>query len=269
MSRIQSRFAALAAAGRKALIPYITAGDPDPGLTVRLMHGLVEAGADILELGVPFSDPMADGPVNQRSSERALKHGVGLADVLELVTDFRKSDVATPIVLMGYANPIEAMGAEKFVAAARAAGVDGVLVVDYPPEECAPFAALARGAGIDPIFMLAPTSTDRRIQEVARAGIEFGLHQALRNSSCPASTSIAMPPSSLAASKEPMPSSTSPGRRSPTGTPAASPGRCGRRRACGSSPCARRACGRRASSCIDAELRSRPRRPSAHQSNPT
>lgn len=180
MSRIQSRFAALAAAGRKALIPYITAGDPDPGLTVRLMHGLVEAGADILELGVPFSDPMADGPVNQRSSERALKHGVGLADVLELVTDFRKSDVATPIVLMGYANPIEAMGAEKFVAAARAAGVDGVLVVDYPPEECAPFAALARGAGIDPIFMLAPTSTDRRIQEVARAGSGYLYYVSLK-----------------------------------------------------------------------------------------
>src|SRR6188474_425254 len=141
MSRIPARFAALARDGRKALIPYITAGDPHPSLTVPLMRGLVEAGADILELGVPFSDPMADGPVIQRAGERALKHGVGLADVLRMVADFRRADSATPIVLMGYANPVEAMGVEKFIATARTAGVDGVIVVDYPPEECKDFAA--------------------------------------------------------------------------------------------------------------------------------
>jgi tryptophan synthase alpha chain len=180
MSRIQARFAALAAARRKALIPYITAGDPGPALTVRLMHALVEAGADILELGVPFSDPMADGPVIQRSSERALRNGIGLSDVLGLVAEFRSCDRETPIVLMGYANPIEAMGTEKFIAAAKAAGVDGVIVVDYPPEECAPFAALAREEGIDPIFLLAPTSTERRIQEVARVGSGYLYYVSLK-----------------------------------------------------------------------------------------
>jgi len=180
MSRIEAKFAALAAAKRKALIPYITAGDPDPALTVSLMHALVQAGADVLELGVPFSDPMADGPVIQRSSERALKHGIGLADVLGLVSEFRAQDAATPVVLMGYANPIEAMGQEKFVAAAKTAGVDGVIVVDYPPEECTQFAGLARAQGIDPIFLLAPTSTDRRIQEVARVGSGYLYYVSLR-----------------------------------------------------------------------------------------
>ena len=180
MSRIQGRFAALGRDKRKALIPYITAGDPHPSLTVPLMRGLVEAGADILELGVPFSDPMADGPVIQRSGERALKHGVGLADVLKLVSEFRKSDTATPVVLMGYANPIEAMGTEKFVGAAKAASVDGVIVVDYPPEECEPFAALAQKAGIDPIFLLAPTSNDQRIEQVARVGSGYLYYVSLR-----------------------------------------------------------------------------------------
>jgi len=168
MSRIQGRFEALARAKRKALIPYITAGDPDPTLTVPLMHALTESGADVLELGVPFSDPMADGPVNKRSSERALAKGVSLARVLDLVREFRSTDGKTPVVLMGYANPIEAMGVEKFVSAAASAGVDGVIVVDYPPEECVQFADRSRSHGIDPIFLLAPTSTDRRIQEVAR-----------------------------------------------------------------------------------------------------
>ena len=180
MSRIQGRFEALARAKRKALIPYITAGDPHPSLTVALMHGLVEAGCDILELGVPFSDPMADGPVIQRSGERALKHGVGLHDVLRMVGDFRKSDGATPVVLMGYANPIEAMGAENFIGAAKIAGVDGVIVVDYPPEECGEFAALARKNDIDPIFLLAPTSTDERIHEVARCGSGYLYYVSLR-----------------------------------------------------------------------------------------
>jgi tryptophan synthase alpha chain len=180
MSRIQGRFEALAKAKRKALIPYITAGDPHPSLTVPLLHGLVEAGADILELGVPFSDPMADGPVVQRAGERALKHGVGLSNVLAMVKDFRNSDDATPVVLMGYANPIEAMGIEKFAAAAKAAGVDGVIVVDYPPEECVEFSALMKRNDIDPIFLLAPTSTRKRIDEVARNGSGYLYYVSLR-----------------------------------------------------------------------------------------
>jgi tryptophan synthase alpha chain len=180
MSRIQGRFESLARDKRKALIPYITAGDPHPSLTVPLMRALVEAGADILELGVPFSDPMADGPVIQRAGERALKHGVGLSDVLKMVGEFRKADAATPIVLMGYANPIEAMGVEKFVAAARGAGVDGVIVVDYPPEECVEFSELAKKNGIDPVFLLAPTSTEKRINDVARIASGYLYYVSLR-----------------------------------------------------------------------------------------
>jgi len=180
MSRIAERFASLRKSGRKALIPYITAGDPQPSLTVPLMRALVEAGADILELGVPFSDPMADGPVIQRSGERALKHGVGLTDVLGFVSEFRKQDADTPIVLMGYANPIEAMGTESFLEKARAADIDGVIVVDYPPEECAEFSARAKQNGIDPVFLLAPTSTDKRIHEVARIGSGYLYYVSLR-----------------------------------------------------------------------------------------
>jgi tryptophan synthase alpha chain len=168
MSRIPATFAALRANRRKALIPFITAGDPSAESTVPLMHALVQAGADVIELGVPFSDPMADGPTIQRSSERALKQGVGLKHVIEMVADFRKSNDRTPVVLMGYANPIEAMGAQIFAAQAEAAGVDGVLVVDYPPEECADFAASVSVAGIDPIFLLSPTSSAERIQKVAQ-----------------------------------------------------------------------------------------------------
>ncbi|HTQ77190.1 MAG TPA: tryptophan synthase subunit alpha [Burkholderiales bacterium] len=167
MSRIQACFGALRKSGRKALVPYITAGDPSRELTVPLLHALVEGGGDVIELGVPFSDPMADGPVVQRSGERALKNGVSLGDVLELVKAFREKDRNTPLVLMGYANPIEAMGTERFVREAKDAGVDGVIVVDYPPEECREFAQLAKTNGIDPIFLLAPTSTDERIREVA------------------------------------------------------------------------------------------------------
>jgi tryptophan synthase alpha chain len=180
MSRIQGRFESLARDRRKALIPFITAGDPHPSLTVPLMRALVEAGADILELGVPFSDPMADGPVIQRAGDRALKHGVGLSDVLGLVAAFRKADEATPVVLMGYANPIEAMGVERFVDAASLAGVDGVIVVDYPPEECVEFSELAKKNGIDPVFLLAPTSTDKRIHEVARIGSGYLYYVSLR-----------------------------------------------------------------------------------------
>jgi tryptophan synthase alpha chain len=167
MSRIKSAFERLNGEGRKALIPFITAGDPEAALTVPLMHTLVEAGADVIELGVPFSDPMADGPTIQRASERALARGMTLRKVLELVNEFRKVDATTPVVLMGYANPIEAMGLEKFAGAAAAAGVDGVLVVDYPPEEAAAFGAAMKAHGMDPIFLLAPTSTAARIAQVA------------------------------------------------------------------------------------------------------
>ena len=180
MSRIRATFDALAARGRKALIPYVTAGDPHADTTAAIMHAMVAAGADVIELGVPFSDPMADGPVVQRAAERALKHGVGLSHVLAMVKEFRKNDAATPIVLMGYANPIEAMGVDRFVAAARAAEVDGVIVVDYPPEECEQFAAQAKKAGIDPVFLLAPTSTDKRIEQVARVGSGFLYYVSLR-----------------------------------------------------------------------------------------
>jgi tryptophan synthase alpha chain len=168
VSRIGATFEKLRAQRRAALIPFVTAGDPSPRQTVSVMHGLVRGGADVIELGMPFSDPMADGPVIQRSSERALKQGVGLRDVLAAVADFRRTDTATPVVLMGYANPIERMGLAVFVAAARAAGVDGVLIVDYPPEESADWLAALESSGIDPIFLLSPTSSDARIELVSR-----------------------------------------------------------------------------------------------------
>jgi len=167
MSKIQATFERLQAQGRKALIPFITAGDPDPSLTVPLMHTLVEAGADIIELGVPFSDPMADGPTIQRASERALRKGVSLRQVLGMVANFRADNNETPVVLMGYANPVEAMGVSEFAAAAFDAGVDGVLVVDYPPEESIEFAHAMNANALDPIFLLAPTSTPERIAQVA------------------------------------------------------------------------------------------------------
>lgn len=180
MSRIQNVFEQLRQRGRKALIPYITAGDPDPDATVLIMHAMVSAGANIVELGVPFSDPMADGPVIQRAGERALKHGVGLDRVLQMVGDFRRSDTTTPVVLMGYANPIEAMGASTFVAAAAGAGVDGLIVVDYPPEECGEFSRSVRAAGIDLIFLLAPTSTQARVDHVARLASGFVYYVSLK-----------------------------------------------------------------------------------------
>jgi len=180
MSRIQKTFAALAAQQKKGLIPFITAGDPAPGLTVDLMHALVAGGADVIELGVPFSDPMADGPVIQRASERALAQGVSLNQVLGWVAEFRKTNATTPVVLMGYANPIERMGDEAFARAASAAGVDGVLVVDYPPEECESFAALMRANQMDPIFLLAPTSTDDRIAAVAKVASGYLYYVSLK-----------------------------------------------------------------------------------------
>ena len=168
MSRIPDTFKNLQAQGKKALIPFVTAGDPNPGMTVPIMHTLVGAGADIIELGVPFSDPMADGPTIQRSSERALKHGVGLKHVLGMVREFRTTNRTTPVVLMGYANPIEAMGYAAFAEGAQVAGVDGVLVVDYPPEESKPLTDLLKAHGIDSIFLLAPTSEDSRMEQVGR-----------------------------------------------------------------------------------------------------
>ncbi|MBV8380406.1 MAG: tryptophan synthase subunit alpha [Paucibacter sp.] len=168
MSRIEATFAALRAQGRKALIPYVTAGDPYPETTVELMLAMAEAGADVIELGMPFSDPMADGPVIQQAAERALANGVTLNQVLGFVAAFRKKNQATPVVLMGYANPVERHGAERFVADAQAAGVDGVLIVDYPPEECADFARSLDAAGLAPIFLLAPTSTEARMAEVGK-----------------------------------------------------------------------------------------------------
>lgn len=167
MSRIKKVFDDLKLSGRKGLVPFITAGDPDPKDTVKLMHGLVDAGADVIELGIPFSDPMADGPVIQRASERALSKGVTLASCLAMVSEFRKTNQSTPVVLMGYANPIERMGIGSFSLAAKNAGIDGVLVVDYPPEECVDFAKELRAHDLDPIFLLAPTSTVKRINHVA------------------------------------------------------------------------------------------------------
>jgi len=168
MSRIQTVFEKLKLHKRKALIPFVTAGDPHPKFTVPLLHALVEAGADVIELGVPFSDPMADGPTIQRASERALKHHVGLHQVLDMVSEFRSKDANTPIVLMGYGNPIEAMGWETFARRCEAAGVDGVLTVDFPPEEGHEAFAHLEKHGIDPIFLLAPTSTDARMERVAK-----------------------------------------------------------------------------------------------------
>jgi tryptophan synthase alpha chain len=167
MNRIDVTFARLRAAGRTALIPYVTAGDPSLAATLPIMQSLTAAGADVIELGVPFSDPMADGPVIQRASERALAQGVGLIDVLGIASVFRQRDPTTPLVLMGYANPIEAMGVTTFADRALAAGVDGVIVVDYPPEEAGPFAALLDARGIAPIFLLSPTTPSSRIATVA------------------------------------------------------------------------------------------------------
>ena len=180
MSRIGQTFTALKAQNKKALIPFFTAGDPSPALTVPLMHALAEAGADIIELGVPFSDPMADGPTIQRSSERALLHNVCLKDILGMVRAFRKQNDTTPVVLMGYANPIEAMGYENFASQAQTAGVDGVLTVDYPPEECSEFLAYLAQHELDPIFLLSPTSVDARVAAVAKAARGFVYYVSLK-----------------------------------------------------------------------------------------
>jgi tryptophan synthase alpha chain len=180
MSRIAECFAALKGAGRQALIPYITAGDCEPGVTVPAMHAMVEAGADIIELGVPFSDPMADGPVITKAHERALLHNVSLRDVLAMVSEFRSRDTRTPVVLMGYLNPVEVMGYATFAAAAAEAGVDGVLTVDLPPEEAGPLTAELRQRGLDPIYLLAPTTSPERIALITAAASGYVYYVSLK-----------------------------------------------------------------------------------------
>lgn len=187
MSRISTTLAALKAQGRKALIPYVMAGFPKADITPALMHGMVKAGANIIELGVPFSDPMADGAVIQKAGEAALRFGIGTTQVLDMVREFRKTDTTTPVVLMGYANPVECFdlqhkeqGKHAFVKAAAAAGVDGVLIVDYPPEGCEEFAATLRANHMDLIFLLAPTSTDKRMAQVARVASGYVYYVSLK-----------------------------------------------------------------------------------------
>ena len=184
MSRIAATFEALRAQGRKGLVPYVMAGDPYADATAEIMLAMAAAGADLIELGVPFSDPMAEGPVIQKACERALIKGIALPQVLAAVRTFRQSDTKTPVVLMGYANPFERFdqrqGAGAFVAQAREAGVDGVLVVDYPPEEAEAFAAQLQAAGLDPIFLLAPTSTEQRMRDVARVARGYVYYVSLK-----------------------------------------------------------------------------------------
>lgn len=175
MSRIKTRFEQLKSEGKKALIPFVTAGDPNPDVTVPLMHAMVAAGASVIELGVPFSDPMADGPAIQKANERALAHDVSLHRVLEMVAEFRHTDADTPVVLMGYLNPVEVMGYETFAGAANEAGVDGVILVDLPPEEAEEVMPLfrERDLDLDLIFLLAPTSGESRIEKIARLASGF------------------------------------------------------------------------------------------------
>ena len=180
MSRIKGCFARLGKEGKKALIPFITAGDPDPAITVPLMHAMVKAGANIIELGVPFSDPMADGPVIQAASERALEHHVSLHNVLEMVRNFREKDTDTPVVLMGYLNPVEVMGYEKFAQAASDAGVDGLLTVDLPPEEAHDLLETFKAHELDPVFLIAPTSTGERIEKICSCASGFVYYVSLK-----------------------------------------------------------------------------------------
>lgn len=180
MSRLAQRFANLRRDGRTALIPFITAGDPDSSVTVPLMHALVAAGADVIELGVPFSDPMAEGPAIQHACERALVHHVSLHDVIGMVRSFREKDHDTPVVLMGYLNPVEVMGYGEFARAAAAAGVDGVITVDLPPEEAGDYIAAFAEHGLDPVFLLAPTSTEERVRRVTDAAGGFIYYVSLR-----------------------------------------------------------------------------------------
>ncbi len=180
MSRIEKRFADLKAAERTALIPFITAGDPNPAITVPTMHALVAGGADLIELGVPFSDPMADGPTIQYASERALKHNVSLHDVLAMVRQFREQDSDTPVILMGYLNPVEIMGYEAFATEANDAGVDGLLTVDMPPEEAEELTTALRAKQLDPIFLLAPTTEKPRVEQICQLASGFVYYVSLK-----------------------------------------------------------------------------------------
>ena len=180
MSRIQNYFKSLKASNKKALIPFITAGDPHPSETVKLMHALVTSGADMIELGIPFSDPIADGPVIQRASERALKNSVGITSTIKLAAEFRKENKDTPVILMGYANPIEATGIDNFIDLINDAGVDGVITVDYPPEEASVFVSKLRKYDIDSIFLLSPTTDDDRIKLIVDQASGFLYYVSLK-----------------------------------------------------------------------------------------
>jgi len=180
MSRLSKRFADLAASGKKALVPYMTAGDPSPRITVSLMHAMVEAGSDIIEIGVPFSDPMADGPVIQQACERALIHNVSLSDVLEMVALFRETNQDTPVVLMGYLNPVEVMGYATFAKRAAAAGVDGVLTVDLPPEEAEELIVAFEQNSLEPIFLVSPESTVERFKRITEYSRGFLYYVSLK-----------------------------------------------------------------------------------------
>jgi tryptophan synthase alpha chain len=198
MSRLKKTFAALKAQNRKALIPYITAGDPEPGTTVGLMHALVRGGADVIELGVPFSDPMADGPTIQLACERALKHGTGLWQILDMVAEFRRSDADTPVVLMGYLNPVETRGLKAFAERAQKAGVDGVLLVDLAVEEAGGYLPTLREHGLDCIFLLAPTSPESRIAAIAREASGYLYYVSLKGVTGAASLDVASVEAALA-----------------------------------------------------------------------
>lgn len=179
VNRIDVCLEALAAVGRKGVVPYVTAGHPHPDMTVDIMHGLVAAGADLLELGVPFSDPMADGPVIQRACEVALGHGVSLTMVFDMLRKFREHDTTTPVILMGYLNPVETMGTGQFTVGAAAAGADGVLLVDCPPEESREFNGLLKEKKLCQIYLLSPTTTEDRVRLIAEQGSGFLYYVAL------------------------------------------------------------------------------------------
>jgi tryptophan synthase alpha chain len=180
MSKIKTTFLRLKSENKKALIPFITAGDPHPDMTVKMLHALVDSGADMIEVGIPFSDPMADGPVIQRASERALANNVGIKKTIQLVKEFRKKDTNTPIILMGYVNPIEAIGIEHFVGLIKDADVDGVITVDYPPEESKAFVALLKKQDIDSIFLLSPTTENSRIKLITEQATGFLYYVSLK-----------------------------------------------------------------------------------------
>lgn len=180
MQRIENKFKTLQQSNKKALITFVTAGDPTPASTVSIMHTLVEGGADVLELGYPFSDPMADGPAIQRASERALKNGVSLRQVFQFISEFRKTDQQTPVVLMGYANPVEAIGYQAFADLCKSSGVDGVLIVDYPPEESKDLVKYLYAVNVDPIYLLAPTTSETRISEIAKLVRGYAYYVSLR-----------------------------------------------------------------------------------------